>query len=96
MPWLGHKGPKAFTRLCGVEPPAMALSADVSEALLTQLTPARRAQCRHIRWDTETLGCVPSLSSIPAMEQRTLVEAMAEVKTWMDQVRGHAPAERRL
>ena len=41
--------------------------------------------CRHIRWDTETLGCMPSLSSIPSMEQRTLVDAMKEVKAWMDQ-----------
>ena len=31
---------------------------------------------RRIRWDTETLGCVPSLSSIPAYEQRTLVDAL--------------------
>lgn len=30
---------------------------------------------RRIRWDTETLGCVPSLSSIPAMEQRLLTDA---------------------
>ncbi|GAB4815112.1 hypothetical protein N2152v2_002158 [Parachlorella kessleri] len=40
---------------------------------------------RHIRWDTETLGCMPSLSSIPSMEQRTLVDAMSEVKAWMDE-----------
>lgn len=31
---------------------------------------------RHIRWDTETLGCVPSLSSIPSQEQRLLTDAM--------------------
>lgn len=31
---------------------------------------------RPIRWDTETLGCVPSLSSIPAMEQRLLTDAL--------------------
>lgn len=30
---------------------------------------------RRIRWDTETLGCVPSLSSIPSMEQRLLTDA---------------------
>ena len=29
-----------------------------------------------IRWDTETVGCVPSLSSIPAMEQRLLTDAL--------------------
>lgn len=31
---------------------------------------------RRIHWDTETLGCVPSLSSIPAMEQRLLTDAL--------------------
>jgi hypothetical protein len=31
---------------------------------------------RPIRWDTETLGCVPSLSSIPSMEQRLLTDAL--------------------
>ena len=31
---------------------------------------------RPIHWDTETLGCVPSLSSIPSMEQRLLVDAL--------------------
>ena len=41
----------------------------------------------HIRWDTETLGCDPSLSSIPALEQRTLVDALTEVAAWL-----HAPA----
>lgn len=39
---------------------------------------------RHpIRWDTETLGCDPSLSSIPALEQRPLTEALAEVADWL-------------
>lgn len=38
---------------------------------------------RHIRWDTETLGCVPSLSSIPSVEQRLLTDAMQEIKEWM-------------
>lgn len=41
---------------------------------------------RSIRWDTETLGCMPSLSSIPALEQRPLVEALAEIRHWMDAV----------
>jgi hypothetical protein len=31
---------------------------------------------RRIRWDTETAGCDPSLSSIPTMEQRLLTEAL--------------------
>jgi hypothetical protein len=39
---------------------------------------------RRIRWDTETLGCVPSLSSIPSMEQRLLTDAFQEIKAWMD------------
>lgn len=43
---------------------------------------------RHIRWDTETLGCIPSLSSIPALEQRLLVDSLAEIKAWMDAVSG--------
>lgn len=37
----------------------------------------------HIRWDTETMGCDPSLSSIPALVQRTLKEALQEVADWM-------------
>ena len=39
---------------------------------------------RPIRWDTETVGCVPSLSSIPALEQRTLLDALLEVRAWME------------
>lgn len=31
---------------------------------------------KRICWDTETLGCVPSLSSIPSMDQRLLTEAL--------------------
>ena len=37
----------------------------------------------HIRWDTETMGCDPSLSSIPALLQRPLKEALQEVADWM-------------
>lgn len=37
----------------------------------------------HIRWDTETLGCDPSLSSIPAVEQRPLIDALQEIKSWL-------------
>jgi hypothetical protein len=39
-----------------------------------------------IQWDTETIGCKPSLSSIPANEQRSLKEALKEVADWL-----HAP-----
>jgi len=38
----------------------------------------------HIRWDTETMGCDPSLSSIPSMLQRTFKDALQEIKAWMD------------
>jgi hypothetical protein len=37
----------------------------------------------HIRWDTETVGCDPSLSSIPPGVQRTLVDALTEIRSWM-------------
>ena len=37
-----------------------------------------------IHWDTETVGCNPSLSSIPVTDQRTFADALAEVKAWLD------------
>ena len=37
-----------------------------------------------IQWDTETVGCDPSLSSIPVLEQRLLHDALAEVWAWLD------------
>ncbi|ETO63129.1 hypothetical protein F444_19096 [Phytophthora nicotianae P1976] len=39
-----------------------------------------------IEWDSETIGCKPSLSSIPSNEQRPLKEALRELSTWL-----HAP-----
>ncbi|CAH0480989.1 unnamed protein product [Peronospora belbahrii] len=39
-----------------------------------------------IEWDSETIGCKPSLSSIPTKEQRPLKEALSELATWL-----HAP-----
>jgi len=39
-----------------------------------------------IEWDSETIGCKPSLSSIPSKEQRPLKEALDELSTWL-----HAP-----
>ncbi|KAK1947192.1 hypothetical protein P3T76_001202 [Phytophthora citrophthora] len=39
-----------------------------------------------IEWDSSTIGCKPSLSSIPSKEQRPLKEALAELSTWL-----HAP-----
>jgi uncharacterized protein YqkB len=35
------------------------------------------------QWDTETIGCNPSLSSIPASEQRSLESAFDEILQWM-------------
>ena len=58
-------------------------------ALVRALNLVARLLHRRIRWDTETLGCVPSLSSIPAMEQRTLRDALREIREWMDRVRGY-------
>jgi hypothetical protein len=40
-----------------------------------------------IRWDTETVGCDPSLSSIPANFQRTLLDALEEIRDWMQDAR---------
>ena len=37
-----------------------------------------------IQWDTETVGCDPSLSSIPVLEQRFLHDALSEVRAWLD------------
>ena len=58
-------------------------------ALVRALNLVARLLHRRIRWDTETLGCVPSLSSIPAMEQRALRDALREIREWMDRVRGY-------
>lgn len=33
--------------------------------------------------DTETVGCDPSLSSIPVRDQRSLASALAEVAAWL-------------
>lgn len=40
-----------------------------------------------IHWDTETIGCNPSLSSIPVAEQRTFSSALQEIREWMQQPR---------
>lgn len=37
-----------------------------------------------IHWDSETIGCNPSLSSIPVAEQRTFTSALAEIGDWLD------------
>lgn len=33
--------------------------------------------------DTETVGCDPSLSSIPVRDQRSFADALAEVAAWL-------------
>ena len=38
-----------------------------------------------INWDTETVGCEPSLSSIPVAAQRRFAGALAELAAWLAQ-----------
>lgn len=39
---------------------------------------------RHpIHWDTETIGCNPSLSSIAVLDQRTFKDALQEIAVWL-------------
>lgn len=38
-----------------------------------------------IHWDTETVGCDPSLSSIPVAAQRSFANALAELAAWLVQ-----------
>lgn len=39
---------------------------------------------RHpIHWDTETIGCNPSLSSIAVLDQRTFKDALQEIALWL-------------
>ena len=38
----------------------------------------------HVHAAAETIGCEPSLSSIPVLRQRTLVDALQEVRAWLD------------
>lgn len=37
-----------------------------------------------IHWDSETIGCNPSLSSIPVLEQRTFLSALQEISAWLE------------
>ncbi|GLI64996.1 hypothetical protein VaNZ11_008422, partial [Volvox africanus] len=36
-----------------------------------------------VEWDAETLGCDPSLSSLPVKDQRAFADAMSEVAAWL-------------
>ncbi len=38
-----------------------------------------------LEWDSETVGCSPSLSSIVAKDQRLFRDALEEIMTWMKQ-----------
>jgi len=37
-----------------------------------------------IKWDSESIGCQPSLSGIPATDQRPLSDALEEIATWLN------------
>lgn len=36
-----------------------------------------------IQWDSQTIGCKPSMSSIPASEQRHVESAIEEIADWI-------------
>ena len=53
------------------------------DRLITAFNVLAKLLHHNIRWDSETIGCEPSLSSIPAAEQRTLLTAMQELANWL-------------
>lgn len=55
------------------------------DRLITAFNVLAKLLHHNIRWDSETIGCEPSLSSIPAAEQRTLLMAMQEIADWLAQ-----------
>lgn len=59
------------------------LHVDLLNKLVSALNFVAKLLHKHIRWDTETMGCSPSLSSIPTGEQRLLEEALHEVAAWL-------------
>ena len=60
------------------------LHVEALNTLVTALNTVAKILGHHVRWDTETMGCDPSLSSIPALIQRTFKDALEEIKLWMD------------
>ena len=55
---------------------------------ISRLQPAHERCCSGVRHtltgrDTETVGCDPSLSSIPVRDQRSFADALAEVAAWL-------------
>ena len=53
------------------------------DGLVASLNAAAALLRRPFRWDAATVGCSPSLSSIPAGDQRAFEDAAAEVGDWM-------------
>jgi hypothetical protein len=60
------------------------LHVEALNTLVKALNTVAKILGHHIRWDTETMGCDPSLSSIPSIVQRTFKDALEEIKAWMD------------
>lgn len=56
----------------------------VFDRLVTALNVVAKLLGHPIHWDTETVGCNPSMSSIPVTEQRSFVDALREIRSWMD------------
>lgn len=59
---------------------------DLLDGFIAALNEVAKLIGTGIQWDSETIGCKPSLSSIPASEQRTLDAALTELAAWL-----HAP-----
>lgn len=39
----------------------------------------------HLDWDLQTIGCEPSFSGLPAHDQRFFVDALREIRQWLDE-----------
>jgi len=59
------------------------LSSRALDRFVSALNAVARLLRRPFKWDVETVGCSPSLSSIPATDQRTFVDAVGEVGAWL-------------
>lgn len=53
------------------------------DSFVAALNAAAALVGRPFRWDVETVGCSPSLSSIGASDQRLFADAVAEVWAWL-------------
>eukprot|EP00955_Chlamydomonas_euryale_P010733 115869-Chlamydomonas_euryale.AAC.1 len=63
--------------------PAHAHRGSCSHPTLYHTVSPLRACRKEMRWDAETVGCSPSMSSLPTDEQRLFADALAEVATWL-------------